>query len=521
MTKKLIGILCVLLISENVLAQELTATEIIKKVRNNQQGESLYSEVTMTIVRPTWTREVGIKNWTKGENFSLILITSPAKDKGQAFLKRGKDLWNWMPSIDRMVKMSSSVMGQSWMGSDFTNDDMTKHTSKVEDYTHEREKDEVVRESDLSSSLAEGSWNRLMDNLLRTQVGHLEIHQKGYWENKSIDNYMTMERGMIENLRTLPYVTNVSPRVEIFAMASSDEKIKGVGIIGVDPEQENNKSSLGQRVVKGNYLRQDDDGVLLGKGLCDYLQVEVGDSIALMGQGYHGTNAIGLFPIRGVVSMIIPEMNKGFLYMTQPAAQAFVNMPDGYSGILISIDKDDHQETVREELAVTVDMETFEVLRWQESMASLLNQSRANLVFRSMIMFILYVIVGFGIMGTVIMMTNERKHEFGVVVALGMKRQMLANIVSLELFFITILGALLAITVCLPITCYFEHHPFQLTGELARIALGYGMEPSIPMSTNANIYISQAVIILVITSLTISYPIIKILQLKVNKAIRP
>ena len=127
---------------------ELTADEIIERGVERKQGETMYSEVTMTIVRPTWTREVGIKNWTKGEDYSLILITSPAKDKGQAYLKRGKDLWNWLPSIDRMVKMSSSVMGQSWMGSDFTNDDMTKLASREHDYTHERLEDDTVRGMD-------------------------------------------------------------------------------------------------------------------------------------------------------------------------------------------------------------------------------------------------------------------------------------------------------------------------------------------------------------------------------------
>lgn len=146
MTRTLIIICCALLLNGKLNAQDLTAKEIMTKVTENKRGESLYSEVTMTIVRPSWTREVGIKNWTKGDNYSLILITSPAKDKGQAFLKRGKDLWNWMPSIDRMVKMSSSVMGQSWMGSDFTNDDMTKHSSKTEDYTHELNGTENLRD---------------------------------------------------------------------------------------------------------------------------------------------------------------------------------------------------------------------------------------------------------------------------------------------------------------------------------------------------------------------------------------
>lgn len=373
----------------------------------------------------------------------------------------------------------------------------------------------------LTISLSDGSWNKLMDNLLRTQVGHIEIHRKGYWEEKSIDNYMTMDNTTIEKLRTLPHITNVSPRVETFAMASSDKTTKGVGIVGIDPAQEDDKSSLAQRIVKGSYLAQDDKGVLLGKGLSEYLQVEVGDTIALMGQGYHGTNAIGLFPVRGIVSIIIPEMDKGFIYMTLPSAHSYINMEDGYSEMLISIDKDENLEEAREAVLASIDCSPYDVMRWQESMESLLTQSHANKIFSKIIMFILYVIVGFGILGTVIMMTNERRHEFGVVVALGMKRQILSNIVCMELFFMTFLGACLAILVSIPITFYFSYYPIQLTGELARIALGYGMEPVIPTATSTHIYIDQALVILFITCLTITYPISKILQLKVNKAIRP
>jgi hypothetical protein len=137
-----------LLLAANAGAQTLSATEIIKRADDNRRGKSSYSEITMTIVRPTWTREIGIKSWAKGTDYSLALITSPARDKGQAFLKRGKDLWNWQPNISRMIKMSSSVMGQSWMGSDFTNDDLIRESSTVNDYTHRLETTENVREFD-------------------------------------------------------------------------------------------------------------------------------------------------------------------------------------------------------------------------------------------------------------------------------------------------------------------------------------------------------------------------------------
>ena len=137
-----------LLSMANATAQTLTATQIVQRADDNRRGKSSFSEITMTIVRPTWTREIGIRAWSLGTDFSLTLITSPARDRGQTFLKRGRDLWNWQPSINRMIRMSSSVMGQSWMGSDFTNDDMIRESSIVNDYTHQLAGRERVREFD-------------------------------------------------------------------------------------------------------------------------------------------------------------------------------------------------------------------------------------------------------------------------------------------------------------------------------------------------------------------------------------
>ncbi|MDR2805445.1 MAG: outer membrane lipoprotein-sorting protein [Dysgonamonadaceae bacterium] len=146
--KPFIIILFLLWNASAIQAQDLTATEIVQRADENNRGKSLYSEIKMTIIRPTWTREIGLKSWSKGDDYLLALITAPAKEKGQAFLKRQKDLWNWQPAIGRMIKMASSVMGQSWMGSDFTNDDMVRQSSSVNDYTHSLEKTEKVREFD-------------------------------------------------------------------------------------------------------------------------------------------------------------------------------------------------------------------------------------------------------------------------------------------------------------------------------------------------------------------------------------
>jgi len=112
------------------------ALDIIKKVDQKMRGNYSYQEMEMKIVRPDWERSITMKSWTKGTTYALILITSPAKEKGQVFLKRDKEMWNWVPSIERMIKIPPSMMMQSWMGSDFKNDDLVRESSIVVDYEH-------------------------------------------------------------------------------------------------------------------------------------------------------------------------------------------------------------------------------------------------------------------------------------------------------------------------------------------------------------------------------------------------
>jgi len=142
---KIYSLFIFLLLSLHSNGQGLTAKEIIQKADDKNRGLSSQGEMTMTIIRPDWTRSVSMKSWSKGKEYSLVLITEPAKDKGQVFLKRKTDMWNWMPSIDKLIKIPPSMMLQSWMGSDFTNDDLVRESSIVIDYTHKLMGKESIR----------------------------------------------------------------------------------------------------------------------------------------------------------------------------------------------------------------------------------------------------------------------------------------------------------------------------------------------------------------------------------------
>jgi len=132
--KKSYFIITIILFASIIYGQ--TAKEIVNKANNLILGKTSQSTSTMAVIRPDWKREVTMKMWSKGTDYYLILITAPAREKGQVFLKRKNEMWNWMPSIGRMIKIPPSMMMQSWMGSDFTNDDLVKQSSIVKDYTH-------------------------------------------------------------------------------------------------------------------------------------------------------------------------------------------------------------------------------------------------------------------------------------------------------------------------------------------------------------------------------------------------
>lgn len=123
-----------------------SAAEIIERMEAAMRGKSSEAEMTMTIERPRYTRDISMKAWAMGQDYSLILVTAPARDQGTSYLKRHNEIWNYVPNIDRTIKMPPSMMSQSWMGSDFTNDDLVRESSTVDDYEHQ-----ILREEEYNS----------------------------------------------------------------------------------------------------------------------------------------------------------------------------------------------------------------------------------------------------------------------------------------------------------------------------------------------------------------------------------
>ncbi|WP_319503083.1 outer membrane lipoprotein-sorting protein [uncultured Draconibacterium sp.] len=218
-----------------VFAQDMTA--IIKQADEKFRGESSRGEMTMIIERPGWSRTVSMKNWTLGNDYSLIYITAPAKEKGQVFLKRDKEMWNWVPTIQRMIKIPPSMMMQSWMGSDFTNDDLVKESQMAKDYSNkllgEEEVDgyscykiELIPHED-----APVVWGKVTMWISKEELHWLKAEfydEDGYLVNTEIltDVKMMDDREMPTRLEMIPADEEGNKTVMIFDKIEFDVDLK-------------------------------------------------------------------------------------------------------------------------------------------------------------------------------------------------------------------------------------------------------------------------------------------------------
>lgn len=216
MNKIIIGICLILFSTFSALAQD--ATEIIQKANEKMQGESSRAEMTMQIVRPSWQRSVSMKSWSLGEDYSLILITAPARDEGSAYLMRGNEIWNWLPDVNRTIKMPPSMMSQSWMGSDFSNNDLVRESSIITDYTHNLLGDSTVSDYDcykiemIPKPEAPVVWAKVITFISKDE--YLQLRAEYYDENGKVVRVMTGSEVKDMDGRLIPTRMEMNPMEE-------------------------------------------------------------------------------------------------------------------------------------------------------------------------------------------------------------------------------------------------------------------------------------------------------------------
>ncbi len=369
-------------------------------------------------------------------------------------------------------------------------------------------------------SMQLGSYERMIENAAGFYTGYIQVHQKGYWDEKTIDNSMVQDQALIEKIESIKGVQVAVPRVESFVLASFGTKTKGSLVMGIDLEKEDALTKIKSKLIAGSYLGINDKAVLVAEGLAEYLKVGVGDSLVMIGQGYHGSNAAGIYPIKGIVKFPVPDQNNQTVYMPLKKAQWLFDVDGRLTSIALVVDKVQMVDRIIAEISSEVDTEQLEIMGWRDLMPDLVQGIEIDNVSGRIMLWILYSVIGFGMFGTFMMMTAERMYEFGVMMSVGMKRIIMQWIIVLEMAMMATIGVLAGIGISLPFLIYYHNNPIMLTGEAAAAIENFGVEAGYFFSLQASLFYNQAWAIFFMAIVLGFYPIYVIQRLKPVEAMR-
>ncbi len=365
-----------------------------------------------------------------------------------------------------------------------------------------------------ADSFERGSYELMIRNMVKFSTGYIQIQDVLYDDEPSIDNSMLYDESLLEVLDGFgDRISYTVPRIQGFALAATDSKTRGVHVMGIDPGSEDRFNNLSENITEGSYLEENDNAVVLAGGLAEILGLGVGDTLVIIGQGFQGASAAGMYPVKGIVRLSIPEMNNNTVYVPLEAAQWFYAADDRISALIIMPENPRHTGRITSELNEQLDSEWYTALPWQHMLQDLLRMMQMDRAGSQLIIFILYIVIGFGLFGTILTMMLERLREFAMLMALGMKRFQLAIICLLESVFMSFTGVIAGILISFPFIYYFNRNPIPLGGELAGMMDDYGFEAVLPTSIEPSIFITQAVTIFIIALLIGSYPAYKAFKL--------
>jgi putative ABC transport system permease protein len=365
-----------------------------------------------------------------------------------------------------------------------------------------------------------GVYDKMVSNMVGMYTGYLQIQQKGFWQEQSIDNSFVPEQNVLELLKNNNQILGSNGRLESFALTASENLTKGAIIMGVDFKKEDLLMGLTPKIKAGKFPKEDSASLLISEGLANYYNLDLWDSLILLGQGFHGASANGIFPIEGIVKLPMPNLNDRLVFMPIIASQELFAAPDRITSLVLQLDNPSKLSQTKIELQGKLDTEIYDLLGWKQLLPELVQTIQADSAGGIIILSILYMIVTFGILGTLLMMTAERMYEFGILVSIGMRKGKLMLTIVLESLMMGLLGVVLGVIGITPVRYYFHLNPIRLQAKAADSIEAFGFEPVIPASVDPQIAINHAGIVLLIVMLCSLYPIAVILKLKPIKAMR-
>ncbi len=373
--------------------------------------------------------------------------------------------------------------------------------------------------STLMSSLQEGTYSRNIDLTVSLSSGYLQIQHPDYKEQRSINNVITPDDAFWNKLDEVDEITKAVPRLESFGLLSYKDKTRAAGIIGIEPEADDELSNISNWMYKGEYLTERSKGALLTYNIAKHLNLNINDTLVILSQGYHGATAAGIYPVKGIVKFNTPQLNNLGVFLNIEQARQLFSAPGKATNIKIMVGDYDEVNDVKQTLSEKFG-DQYNVLTWRQLQPELVQFIDSDRQSGALMKMILYLVIGFGILGTMIMMMAERRREFGVMIAIGMQKTRLDMMMFFETIFIGLLGVMAGFIISIPIIYLFINNPIPLPRELADAYARYGFEPFLFFSDQASVFYNQVITVFIITALVSVYPVWNISKMKASNALR-
>jgi len=364
-----------------------------------------------------------------------------------------------------------------------------------------------------------GVWEHMVDDIVANNFGYLQVHEKGFWGEQSLDLSMDEAALPMDEWTQVEGVRSVVRRLESFSLVSTELSNRGSLVLGIEPENELPGLQLQDQIVEGQVFAPGSDQVVVSEGLAEFLKVTVGDSLLFLSQGYRGASAYGQFMVSGIAKISNPELNKQLVLMPLQTAQWMYNGMGLLTTAVIDLEPGADHKEVKAELLPMMG-EQLELLEWEELFPELIQTIEADMAGGQIFITILYFIISFVLLGTVIMMVSEREREFGILVSIGMRKSKLALVTVLENLMLTLGGAIVGMTLVKPVQFYFKYNPIDLSGQMKEAIEQFDFEPKLYTTTSFIINLNHGAIVFVIGILVSSYAVWKIMKLEPVKSMR-
>jgi ABC-type lipoprotein release transport system permease subunit len=369
------------------------------------------------------------------------------------------------------------------------------------------------------NSLQDGTYANMIDMMVKLSSGYLQIQNPEYREDRSINNVFVPSEELINQLNETSKITAVAKRLETFALLSSGQNTRGGAVVGFEPSNDKQTSNLQNWISEGTFLNDNDKGILVTSNVAKHLSLSLNDTIILISQGYRGVTAAGKYPIKGILNFSTPQMNNIGVFMDINLAQELFSAEGMVTSLMIMMDSYTDVAEVKNHLS-SVTNGSLTVLTWQELMPEIVQFIESDMAGGVVMLGILYIVIGFGIFGTIIMMVAERRRELAVMVAVGMQKYKLATILFFETFLIGLTGVISGFLVSVPIILILIGNPIPLPAEIGEAYLQYGFEPYWFFGASPFVFLIQVITIFSMTLIISIYPIMKVRNMIVSKAIK-